>query len=117
MRSFRTKLAAAVFMGLAATALATSTATAETADPPTARITEIGGLGNLNGFCRAAGWDYSKPLDPNDAFSWVCVREATGEVAYIDLDNACVWHHPAYPDAWAGTTNPGDAFSLRCYIG
>jgi hypothetical protein len=115
MRSFRAKLAAIAFVGLTATALSTSTATAQTGDTPTARATEIGALGDLDGFCQAAGWSYSQPLDSGDAFSWVCFNDA-GEHAPIDLDNACVWHHPTYPNAWAGTTDPTNPYSLRCFV-
>jgi hypothetical protein len=117
MHAIGRKLTAVVLMGFAAAGLSTSTAVADgrAGSSPATVSDEIGGLPNLNGYCREYGWDHSKPLDPGDAYSWVCVVDATGETGVIDMDYACRWHHRAYPNSWASPLNKSDAFSWRCY--
>ena len=115
MKALRTKLAAVVLMGFAITGMSTTTATAEvpSENVPTVRQIELGPMENLNGFCQTRGWDHSMPLDPNNAYSWVCTD---GVIAVlIAMDEACVWHYPAYPGAVAAPLNESDAYTWRCY--
>jgi hypothetical protein len=116
MNRIRTKLAAVALMGFAAVGLSTATAVADEqpARTSTTPADEIGDLPNLNGYCQAYGWDYSMPLDTGDAYSWVCASN-DGFATYIAMDNACRWHHPAFPNAVAAPLNEGDAYSWRCY--
>jgi len=78
----------------------------------------LGGL-NLTDYCRnyhprSKGMS-DKPLNRNDAYSWICYKQTGGyTVSYsIDMQHACRTYYGA--GAYAHPTNRRDAYSWQCF--
>ncbi|WP_378054910.1 hypothetical protein [Actinophytocola glycyrrhizae] len=115
MKSLRAKLVGSVLVGLAAVGASVPAAAAEpSAGPLTVRAIELGGLGNLIGYCNAQGTLTATPTDYEDAYSWVCIAGGGGQIE-IDMDDACRWHYKDHPGAWGKPIDDSRPFSWVCY--
>ena len=90
------------------------------ATPANARY--LGGLNHLDAYCQSYGYDHASVLSGR----WYCTdggyysnthgRDTPGYVNDpLDLNNACRWQYPAYPQAYFVQGEPGNPFSGGCY--
>ncbi len=73
---------------------------------------DIGGLDIQNNFCGPIFNAQAVALDPNNAFSWACVRNGQ-RAALVDMNRVCTNQYGF--GAFGLPTNVFNAGSWRCY--